>query len=130
MTSEPPKTIDTKHTSPLTTVIASTFGGTTAAAGDLSELELPETDLLGLGLLNVGLTLELPRLLLLEEQEPRWKVGDGIELIICAVPVTLTGKFLGAFPIFVCTTVGPRAVDEAPGIAESVISEIFDEVAL
>ena len=125
MTSEPPNAIDTKHTSPLTTVIAPIFDGTTAAAGDL-----PEPDLLGLGLLDVGLMLELPRLLLLEEQEPRWKVGDGIELIVCAVPVPVTGKFFGAFPIFVCTTGGPRAVDEAPGIAEPVISVIFDEVAL
>ena len=130
MTSEPPKPIDSKHTSPLTTVIAKTFGGTTATAGDLPEPELSEAEMLELGLLDFWLTLELTRLLLLEEQEPRRKVGDGIELIVCAVPVLAAGKFVRAYPKFVCRTVGPRAVDEAPGIPESVISVIFDEVAL
>ena len=93
MTSEPPKTIDTKHTSPLTTDIAPTFGGTTATAGDLPEPELPVPEMLELGLLDVWLTPELPRLLLLEEQEPRRKVGDGIELMICTVSVLINGKF-------------------------------------
>ena len=116
MTSEPPKTIDTKHTSPLTTVIAPTFGGTTATAGDLPEPELPVPEMLELGLLDVWLTLELPRLLLLEEQEPRRKVGDGIEVMICAVLVLSAGKFVRAYPKFVCRNVGPTAVDEAPGI--------------
>ena len=90
MTSGPPKTIDTMHTSPLMTAIAPTFGGTTATAGDLPEPELPEPEMLGLGLLDFWLTLEL----LLEEQEPRRKVGDGIELIVCAVPVPAAGRFV------------------------------------
>ena len=86
MTNEPPKTINTNHKSPLTTVIAPTFGGTTATAGDLPEPGLPEAEMpeLGLleaeipelGLLDSWLILEPPRLLVLEFQEPRRKVGD------------------------------------------------------
>ena len=86
--------------------------------------------MLELGLLDVGLTLELPRLLVLEEQEPRRKVGDGSEFVICVVPVLVAFKIVRAFPEDVGTAAVPEAVDEAPGITESVISIIFEEVAL
>ena len=89
-----------------------------------------ELGLLDVGLLDVGLTLELPRLLLVEEQEPSRKVGEGTELVICALPVLVTGKFVWGFPRNDCKTAGAKAVDEAPGIAESVIAVIFEEVAL
>ena len=99
MTSEPPKIIGTKHTSPLTTVIAPSFGGPTATAGDLPEPEVLEPEVLKpevpeLGLLDFWLALELPGLLLLEEQEPRRKIGDAIKLMFCAVPVGVAGNFV------------------------------------
>ena len=67
-TSEPPKIIDTKHTSPVATVIATVLGGTTATAADLEFLLAPVA------------------------QEPRLNVGDGNWPVACDPAFLVAGR--------------------------------------